>query len=128
VCSSDLGVVAGVVTAAVTTMNERFNVRPGQMIAAIGPCISSAHYEVGPEVAAAFVTAGLAEAVITHGMFKPHVNLAAATVAQLQSAGVEPGNIDQTDRCTFDGANEFYSHRRDGPRAGRMAAVIAVRE
>ena len=122
------GLVAGVIPTVVTTIGERFHVRPGRMIAAIGPCISGTHYEVGSEVAAAFTAAGLGEAVIERGPLKPHVNLAAAAAAHLRQAGIEPKNIDQSDRCTFADADEFYSHRRDGLRAGRMAAVIAVRQ
>jgi copper oxidase (laccase) domain-containing protein len=41
-------------------------------------------------------------------------------------AGVPDASIERTDRCTYRDADEFYSHRRDQGRTGRMAAVIAV--
>jgi copper oxidase (laccase) domain-containing protein len=107
-------------------MQDRFGVEPAQLAAAIGPCISAANFEVGPEVADAFRDAGLPDAVTTTGHPKPHIDIAAACAAQLRHAGVPAEAIDRTDRCTFRDANEFYSHRRDRGRTGRMAALIAV--
>lgn len=112
------GVVADVVPHAVAAMR-------GPVTAAIGPAIGVEHFEVGPEVAAAFEAHGLGEAV-DHGRGdKPHIDLVRAVTAQLQRAGV--AEIDTTDRCTYRDAGEFFSHRRDAGVTGRMAAVIATR-
>jgi len=46
---------------------------------------------------------------------------------QLQALGLSVDQIDRTDRCTFEHADEFFSHRRDHGRTGRQAALIAVR-
>ena len=96
------------------------------VVAAIGPCISAEHFGVGPEVAQAFEDAGLADAVNTHDWDKPHVDLPAAVAHQLERAGVPLSRIDRTDRCTFDHAEDFFSHRRDHGRTGRQAALIAI--
>ncbi|MEX0654688.1 MAG: peptidoglycan editing factor PgeF [Phycisphaeraceae bacterium] len=122
------GVVAGIVPAAVQAMADRFGAEPGAMSVAIGPHISVDHFEVGPEVAAAFDEAGLAPAVVRDNGHGPHVDLLEAVLLQLDGAGVSRDHIDATDRCTYAHADEFFSHRRDGPPTGRMAAVIAMPE
>jgi copper oxidase (laccase) domain-containing protein len=98
-----------------------------RVLAAIGPGISAEHFEVSQEVAAEFARAGLAEAVrpVSPLQRKPHVDLQRAVRAQLERAGVT--HIDGNDVCTFRDAEDFYSHRREGGRTGRMAAVIAAR-
>ncbi|MCC7409909.1 MAG: peptidoglycan editing factor PgeF [Phycisphaeraceae bacterium] len=121
------GVAAGVVTHAVGVMRERFGVRPGDLAAAIGPCISLQHFEVGPEVAEQFRGADLAAVIDEKSFAKPHVDLQQAVRLQLRRAGVSESTIDGTDRCTFEHAGEFFSHRRDRGVTGRLAAVIAVR-
>jgi len=121
------GVVDGVVTATLDTMSHRFDVPPADIIAAIGPCISAEHFEVGIEVADAFDRAGLADAVRRDFQPRPHIDLQHAIAFQLTRAGVAASHIDRNDRCTFRDRDEFYSHRRDEGRTGRMAAVIGTR-
>ena len=126
------GVVARVLPNAVATMTRVASVTPDELLAAVGPCISARHFEVGPKVAAAFNDAGLASAVRTPADAtipgaKPHIDLTAAIVTQLETLGVPRSQIDTTDRCTFRDRDEFFSHRRDAGRTGRHAAVVAVR-
>jgi len=117
------GLVAGVVPRALEVLGG------GEWAAAIGPCISGARFEVGPEVRAAFERRGLGAAVHAPAGARPRVDLRAAVAIQLERAGVR--RIDGTDRCTYEHADEFYSHRRDvthggWPRTGRLAALIAT--
>ena len=117
------GIVAGVIPETV----ERFG---PVAAAAIGPCISIDHFEVGEEVAAAFDEANLGDTVDRATHAKPHADLRAAARLQLERAGV--AGIDTTDRCTYRDADEFFSHRRDVTHrgqatTGRMAAVILSR-
>ena len=51
------GALTGVVEATVAAM-ERLGARRGDVVAALGPCIGRASYEVGPEFVAAFAAAG----------------------------------------------------------------------
>lgn len=120
------GVVAGVVPAAARQLAERAATEPATLIAAIGPCISPAHFEVGDEVVDAFEEAGLGDCVLRDGFAKPHIDLPAAIARQLESLGVSSARIDRTDRCTYRDAAEFFSHRRDHGRTGRMATAIGV--
>ena len=51
------GALTGVIEATVAAM-ERLGARRGDVVAALGPCIGRASYEVGPEFVAAFAAAG----------------------------------------------------------------------
>jgi YfiH family protein len=121
------GVVAGVVPRTIAEMRARFGIDPQRTLAAIGPCIRDAHFEVGPEVAAEFRRVDLAGAVVEAAYPKPHIDLVGAVTQQLHRAGIDATRIDQTDRCTYRDADEFFSHRRGKGVTGRMAAVIAAR-
>lgn len=121
------GMIAHVIDRTLDRMTEHFGIDAAEVTAAVGPCIGVRHFEVGEEVAAAFVNAGLEGAIDRHRGTRAHVNLSAAVAMQLTRRGVKPQRIDTTDRCTFEDAAEFFSHRRDAGRTGRMAAVIAAR-
>jgi hypothetical protein len=117
------GIVAGVVPHAVAAVG-------GDLLAAIGPCISAEHFEVGEEVATAFEEAGLGSAISRRPGPKPHIDLRAAVRQQLIAADVHDRDIDTTTACTYGDAADYFSHRRDVahqhlPTTGRMAAVIA---
>jgi YfiH family protein len=118
------GVVGNVVDKAVRGMREA-GAPAENMIAAIGPCISTEHFEVGPEVTEEFARQNLAETVHPVAGKNPHIDLQAAVAKQLDRAGIK--NIDGNNLCTFRDAADFYSHRRDNGITGRLAAVIAVR-
>ena len=121
------GIVAGVVSATVTAMCSEHGADPADLIAAVGPCIGPAHYEVGAEAVDAFEHAGLSLAIISKPTGGRHIDLAAAAAAQLAAAGIAGPAVDRSDCCTFRDAGLFYSHRRDAGVTGRMAAVIGVR-
>ena len=127
------GLVAGVIPRALAALGAMEATRggEGELVAAVGPCLSRARFEVGPEVADAFAAAGLAAAVqpAEYGR-RAHVDLRFAALLQLERAGVR--RIDVTDRCTWDHAEEFFSYRRDvthgeARTAGHMGALIAPR-
>jgi YfiH family protein len=119
------GLVAGVIPETAGQMLEQFGVDPGRLIAAIGPAISVAHFEVGEDVAESFIKAGLAGAVDRSLRPSPYLNLAEATLMQLLDSGLSSDHIDVTNRCTHRDAAEFFSHRRDEGVTGRLVAAIA---
>lgn len=117
----------GLVTGVIPNTVERFGPVGA---AAIGPCISAEHFEVGEEVVAEFDEANLNDTVDRTAYTKPHIDLRAAARLQLERAGVV--EVDTTNRCTYRDADEFFSHRRDVTHqgqltTGRMAAVILPR-
>lgn len=121
------GLVAGILPRMVAALAEASGAQASSLVAAVGPSIGVSRYEVGTDVANAFHEAGLVAAVRLAFGPKPHVDLRSAAVLQLSDAGVKPTQIDTTDRCTFDDAASFFSYRRDGAAAGRMAACIVPR-
>ena len=115
------GLVAGVIPRALELLCA------GDVVAAIGPCLCSRHFEVGEEVADAFRAAGLAEVVVPGRGVRPHVDLARAAALQLERAGVRV--IESLGRCTWEDP-ELDSHRRDvthggAAATGRLGACIA---
>ena len=119
------GTAAGVVPATVRALCEGVGVQPGQVVAAIGPCISGAAYEVGEEVVQGLRQAGLREEDFLHPSSgpRPHVDLGRAVQAQLLQAGVS--RIERLDLCTRD-TPWLHSHRRDASESGRLVGVIAL--
>jgi YfiH family protein len=121
------GVVADVLGRTLGVMRDRYGISRGEVVAAVGPCIGLANFEVGAEVADQFEAAGLASTVERRRWPKPHVDLAAACALQLKSHGVPDAQIAVSGECTFASADLFYSHRRDAGKTGRQAAMIGVR-
>ncbi|HZP12731.1 MAG TPA: peptidoglycan editing factor PgeF [Nevskiaceae bacterium] len=97
---------------------------PRKLMAWMGPAISARHFEVGPEVRAAFESSSPeALPAFTPGT-KPGkwmCDLYAAARVRLHRAGLEV--VHGGDFCTFSDASRFFSFRRDG-NCGRMASLI----
>jgi hypothetical protein len=113
------GAVAGIAEATLKAMG----VPAEETVATLGPAIGPCCYEVGGEVASQFagdfVRAGCG------GGFR--LDLKSVNAAQLQAAGVPPESIAIHPACTKCGGDKYASYRRDGSRAGRMIALIALR-
>ncbi|WP_051195628.1 peptidoglycan editing factor PgeF [Meiothermus rufus] len=120
------GVVAGILPRALEQMYSQFASRPEDVRVAVGPGISGAHFQVGPEVVEQFAAAGLA-------FYYPDPNqsgrylldLPQAIRAQAQAGGVAPKHYWALGRCTY-ADPLFFSHRRDRGQTGRMWAVIML--
>ncbi|MCR9164704.1 MAG: peptidoglycan editing factor PgeF [Nannocystaceae bacterium] len=95
-------------------------VDPRTLVAAIGPCIELAAFEVGPEVAAQFDAAF----VDVRTYAKPHVDLVAVVRAQLERAGLAPENIERVGACTHTHPERYFSYRRDGKGTGQMLSFV----
>ncbi|MHB1295377.1 MAG: peptidoglycan editing factor PgeF [Anaerolineae bacterium] len=109
-------------------MMARYGCRPESLQAAIGPSIGPCCFEVGPEVVEA-IRASVPEAawggVLHEEAERPHVDLWQANVCQLQEMGLQ--RIEVAGLCTQCHRDAFYSHRGEGGRTGRFAALIALR-
>jgi YfiH family protein len=111
------GAVSQIAPKTVEAMAARWNTRPEDLHAAIGPGIGQCCFEVGPEVAVQFGAAPK----------RTRIDLAEAVRRQLTDAGVSPSRIYTANLCTFCHAGQFHSFRRDREKAGRMISVIGVK-
>ena len=119
------GLAAGVLENTLSAMRLR---RPdAEFLAWIGPCISSAAFEVGEEVVDAFVS--------QHPRASSHFRPAAhpgkwwgdlVGLAAQRLARAEALSVTSADTCTVGDPERLWSYRRDGA-CGRMAGVIALR-
>lgn len=121
------GTVAGLVAAAVERLRAELG-GPGELLAAIGPHISVAHFEVSEDVAAELVAASPDPDVVdrTRGP-KPHVDLRRILRAQLRELGLPDSSIDDVAGCTVAEPTRYFSYRRDGRQSGRHLAAIVPR-
>ncbi len=122
------GTAANIVGAAVRA-GAALNAEPGRLYAAIGPCISGARFEVGPEVVEGLRAAGLQDeqfGLHTGPRGRPHVDLRRANRALLVRAGVRDDRIEDVGGCTYDQPALHHSWRRDGAAAGRMRGIIEL--
>ena len=91
----------------------------GELVAAIGPCVSRRRYEVSDDIAGRFAARFGSQVVDGR-----HLDLPACARLALQEGGVAPESVDDLERCTASEPGDFFSHRRDGARTGRQGAMI----
>lgn len=115
------GTSSGIAGLAVERMHAEFGSVPGRILAAIGPSASVCCYKVGEDVASQFPPAN-----VRRESGESFVDLKGANRGQLLTAGLKPGNIEQSPHCTISDSALFHSHRRDGTRSGRMMGVIGL--
>jgi len=127
------GLAGGVLGALLEEMNRNCPSGPvgNQWLAWLGPCIGPDHFEVGPEVVEAMVSAGLTARAIPGRGDRFHLNLQELAIEALQRAATRLGGrlevLGHDPRCTYADARGCFSHRRDG-QSGRMAASIWLSE
>ncbi len=123
------GTAADVAGVAVRGLAAGFAAGARSLTAAIGPSIGPCCYEVGRELADAFLSQGWTGAEISRWFVERdgrlHLDLWNANADQLQRAGVPRDRIFVSRLCTACHPGWFHSYRRDGAGAGRIAAFIS---
>jgi hypothetical protein len=123
------GIAAGVALRAVARLAEE-GIGPADLLAALGPAIGPCCYEVGGDVLEAVAQGcgvpGSALARRAPGA-APRLDMRQAIRTQLLGAGLLERRIHRARWCTACERDLFFSHRRDGIRAGRHVAVIGWR-
>ncbi|HXR29095.1 MAG TPA: polyphenol oxidase family protein [Solirubrobacteraceae bacterium] len=104
------GLAGGVLEEGVRLLRERG--ARGGLCAVIGPCAGGCCYEVGPDVRRALGRPG--------GVGRARIDLRALAEERLLAAGL--ARVEHAPACTICDAR-FFSHRREGGRAGRQAGV-----
>lgn len=118
------GLLAGVLPAAVARLRSLTDSR-ARVVASFGPCIGACCFEIGPEVAEP-LRALSSSAVTRAATGRDHADLQAVAREALAASGVAVPNPTSAP-CTRCHPDVFWSHRRDGAGAGRMAAFIGLR-
>ena len=130
------GLVAGVLETTVAAMG----LPPSRLLAWLGPAIGPGRFEVGGEVRDAFVAAPDANAAAdteaaarvmrTAAHFRPGrgdrwmCDLTGLARDRLHALGVRA--VTGGEWCTASDSARFFSHRREAPRTGRMAALVWI--
>lgn len=123
------GTVADVAGAAVRAMTAAFGSRPEGMLAFFGPTIGPCCYEVGDDVAEAWLAAipdGATALEERDG--RVAFDLVGANALLLERTGLRPDNVERSGICTRCAGDSWFSHRGQGPTTGRFAAVVALRD
>ena len=119
------GALDGVTDSAIDVMLS-LGADPRRMVAAIGPCIAQASYEIGPEFPEPFLAQDPANAAFFRDR---HFDLPGYLMARLRRRGVEAVAPSLGDTAADSG--RFFSHRRaqqdgSGGVSGRLLSAIAL--
>ena len=123
------GALAGITDATIAAM-ERLGARRGQIVAAIGPCIGPASYEVDDRFKDVFLAKDLGNArFFAEGPAgRPYFDLPTYVAHRLRSAGI--GAVEMPTFDTYSDVERFYSYRRATHRCeadyGRQLSAIAL--
>jgi polyphenol oxidase len=119
------GTAKGVTRQAVQALASHGS-RPQDLVAALGPGIGPCCYEVGDELREAFGPE--AASFFRQGARgKPHLDVRAANVRQLEEAGLPLESIHHVAECSYCLTGRYHSYRRDGKGAGRMISFVGFR-
>ncbi len=118
------GTVAGIVKTTLGLMQQHYNTIPRNCYAYVGTCIDVSTFEVGQEVAIQFEESFK---VWNEKTQKYHVDLKMANKAQLLEAGMSDSQIGCSPYSTVLDNQDYFSHRKEGGKTGRMLAVIGLR-
>ena len=124
------GALGGVLEAAIDAM-ERLGAKRARIAAAIGPCISQANYEVGPEFrdprSATPIRPMPDFSSVRTGPNHFRFDLEGYAAARLSAAGL--ADIGRLSACTYAREADFFSYRRTTHRRetdyGRQVSAIA---
>ena len=135
------GTLARIVGKAIADMSIAYKTDPKKLKAVIGPGISLKNFEVGDEVYAAFEEAAFDMPTLAQQEIKRypdtadpsklfekkwHIDLKLANRQLLEHAGVADENILESDVCTYDSVDEYFSARRLGTESGRIYSGIIL--
>jgi polyphenol oxidase len=147
------GTAARIVEKGIGEIRRHFGSGPGDLRAAIGPCIRSCCYTVGEEVLAEFESQFSYARELFHDVFNSnslhvkypllflnqrapghgdpasemHLDLVEANRRQLEDAGLAADRVEVIDGCTACDTTRFFSHRAEFGKTGRMMAAIGIK-
>ena len=95
---------------------------PSELLAYVGPHVGAADYEVSEELAARFAAEFGPSVVPT----PRHLDLTAAVVSALASAGVDEKSVAVCDVSTASATDRFFSYRAESGETGRHGAIALM--
>ena len=115
----------------VDKMRETYGTDPSDIVAAVGPSICQACYEVSEDVADAFAAefykSGQTDEILeSKGGGKYRLDLWRANEIVLQEAGIPAGQIQVTDLCTCHNSEYLFSHRASQGKRGNLGAFLGL--
>ena len=133
------GTVQRIAEKVIASMQQCYGSNPSKLKAVIGPGISLKNFEVGDEVYEAFLQANFPMEKIAEQFpcmlpannqraWKWHIDLPMCNQLQLEQAGMTVREIHQSNICTFDQADQYFSARRLGINSGRIYTGIVLHE
>lgn len=121
------GTLARIGQNAVELMHSRYGCEPGDILAAVGPCISQRNFEVDESLGLRFLAEFGCESLCREGKpGKLMLDIEAAAAISFLDAGISPENISLMNVCTYGTPELLYSYRRDNANSGAMAAYICL--
>ncbi|HWA19760.1 MAG TPA: peptidoglycan editing factor PgeF [Devosia sp.] len=123
------GAAGGIAYATVLAM-VALGAQPARIRAAIGPTISSANYEIGPETAEQIVALdrkASGHIAIPQGGTREHFDIPGFLQEQLLGAGI--GLVSNLDICTYADPAAYFSHRwatHNATTTGRQISIIGL--
>jgi YfiH family protein len=123
------GTVDKILVEAIRVMSDRYQSKPGDLRAGIGPSICREHYEVGEEVVSKTHASfgGRAGDVLFRNGGKYHLDLWEANRILLEQNGVKAENIQVSGICTAENTGDWYSHRAEKGKTGRFGALFSLK-
>jgi hypothetical protein len=133
------GTIQRITEKVITTMQQCYGSDASKLKAVIGPGISLKNFEIGDEVYDAFLKAEFPMETIAQKYpcklsvdsqrnWKWHIDLPMCNQLQLEHAGMPVGQIHQSNICTYDQADQYFSARRLGINSGRIYTGIVLHE
>ncbi|MCM3626434.1 peptidoglycan editing factor PgeF [Paenibacillus glycanilyticus] len=132
------GTVQQIASRTIEAMGQQYGTRPEQLLCAIGPSISDCCYEVDGFVIdklqplvdklAGKLNSSLEQMMTLVENGKAMVNLKQINRHIMLEAGILPIHIELSEWCTGCSTDQFFSHRKEGGKTGRMASWIGIRE
>lgn len=118
------GTVGGIVSTTLAAMQRTYGTHPADCLAYIGTCIDECDYAVDADVGEQF---NEEYARWDDEQRKFFVDLKSANRDQLIAAGLVPQHIGISPYSTVTHNKDYFSHRKEKGKTGRMLAVIGLR-
>ncbi len=127
------GTVSKIGKITVEEMKKHFGSEPEDLLAVIGPSICSECYEVGEEVAQAFLDAfpengyNIDKILVKNRIGSYQLDLWEVNRGILMEAGLKGHRIHVSGVCTACNSDLLFSHRKTGGKRGSLAAFLALK-